>query len=250
MVEKIYLKELYENCKDGYLRLYFPEYIPGVSTSRHTVVVCPGGGYEHTSQREGEIVALKLCSMGFNAAVLNYTVGVGCYPYPINELECVLDYLENKKNELGIKSLSVMGFSAGGHLAGYVGYTTKHKLHSVILGYPVITMDEYTHLGSKDHLLNGNNDLFEEMSVQNKVTKDSPRTFIYTTVDDGSVPFENTLSLVNALRKNNVSFELHAFEQGVHGLSLANELVATNQNQINEVVSSWTYFLEKFINRK
>lgn len=247
--KRIYLRDLYDDCRDGYFRMYFPEYIDGVNSKRHTIVVCPGGGYNHTSLREGEVVALKLLTLGFNAVVLDYTVGEACYPYPMNELERTLDYLDERREELGIESLSVMGFSAGGHLVSYVGYTTKHKLHAVILGYPVVTMSDATHIGSKTNLLKDYIDLANKMSVENLVTPNSPRTFIYTTVNDETVPFENTLLLVNALRKNNVSFELHAFEKGVHGLSLANTLTATSENQINEVVSNWTYFLEKFINR-
>ena len=249
MVEKILLKDIYSDCKDGAIRLYFPEEIDGVDPYRHTIVVCPGGGYNHTSRREGEILALKLLTMGCNAVVLDYTVGVGCYPYPMNELERTLDYLEDKKDELKIKSISVMGFSAGGHLAGYVGYTTKHKLHSVILGYPVVTMGNSTHIGSRTCLLNGQTELYGEMSVENKVTESSPRTFIYTTVSDDAVPFENTLLLVQALRKHKASFELHAYENGVHGLSLANSLVATHPNQVNDDVATWTNHLEKFIKR-
>ena len=249
MVEKIYLKNYYDDCKDGYIRLYFSSDPLDQNRKRHTIVVCPGGGYGYTSAREGEVVALKLLTMGLNAVVLDYTCGEGCYPYPQNELERTLDYLEERKEELGILSLSVMGFSAGGHLAGSVGYTTKHNLRSVILGYPVVTMDESTHVGSKYNLLRDHMELAEQMSVENLVTPTSPRTFIYTTVDDQSVPFENTLKLINSLRKNKVSFELHAFENGPHGISLANSLTAAYPEQNNEGIASWTYFLEKFINR-
>lgn len=249
MFNQIKLRDYYNDCKDGKVRFYFPEHIEGINNYRHTIVVCPGGGYNHTSLREGEVVALKLLSMGFNAVVVDYTVGEGCYPYPINELTRTLEYLDNKKEELGIKSLSVMGFSAGGHLASYVGYTTNIKLNAVILGYPVITMKEFTHQGSKHNLLCNHTELIDEMSVENKINANSPRTFLFTTVEDQSVPFENTLLLVNALRKNNVSFELHAFESGKHGLSLANDLVATSNEGINCPFATWPYFLEKFMKK-
>ena len=118
MVEKILLKDIYSDCKDGIIRLYFPEEIDGVDPYRHTIVVCPGGGYNHTSRREGEILALKLLTMGCNAVVLDYTVGVGCYPYPMNELERTLDYLEDKNSLLQQEQL--LGNSKATRLMDYI----------------------------------------------------------------------------------------------------------------------------------
>ncbi len=37
---------------------------------RPLVVICPGGGYAYTSEREGEMLALKWNSWGYHASVL------------------------------------------------------------------------------------------------------------------------------------------------------------------------------------
>ena len=251
ILEKIKLSEKYCDVKNGVLTIYCPDSIKYLdSPKKHTILVCPGGAYGMCSQREGEVVALKLIGFGFNVAVLNYSTFLGCYPYPMNEVEASLDYLEKNYERFNIKDISLMGFSAGGHLASYCAYTTKHKIASVILGYPVITMNEYTHSGTRKNLMhNCSENMEKELSVENLVTADSPRTFIYTTVNDDAVPFENTLFLVQALRKNKVSFELHAFEKGPHGISLANDLIGTDENYINTDIQKWLDLAVSFIKR-
>ena len=243
--KKIILNEYYDNCKDGYLELYLLE----DNTPKQTILICPGGGYAYVSPREGECIALRINQMGYNAAILTYTTGYNCYPYPMNELEDAIHYLYNNKEVYNVSSISLMGFSAGGHLAAYVGYTTKQKISSIILGYPVITFGKYTHLGSKTNLLGNENKFYEEFSVETLINGNSPRTFIFTTVSDETVPFENTLLLINELRKNNVSLELHAYESGVHGMSLGTKEAGIEPFKENEVFATWTYFLEEFLKR-
>ena len=41
---------------------------------RPLIVICPGGGYEHVSPREGEAIALQFMTTGAHAAVLRYDV--------------------------------------------------------------------------------------------------------------------------------------------------------------------------------
>ena len=41
---------------------------------RPAVIICPGGGYMMTSDREAEAVAIRLNALGFQAFVLRYSV--------------------------------------------------------------------------------------------------------------------------------------------------------------------------------
>ena len=68
----------------------------------------------------------------------------------------------------------------------------------------------------------------QALSLEKQVTADTPRTFIWHTVTDGSVPVENTLGFAGALRAENINFEMHVYPVGGHGLSLANAITLGN----------------------
>ena len=101
-----------------------------------------------------------------------------------------------------------------------------------ILGYPVISLTEsWTHQGSKTNLLGNNPDpaLAKSLSGENAVTKDVPPTFIFQTNADTVVPAENSVYYYLALRKANVPAEMHIFENGPHGVGLANDDAALSE---------------------
>ena len=91
-----------------------------------------------------------------------------------------------------------------------------------ILCYPVITMGQFTHKGSKENLLgkNPSPELVQELSAELHVTKDTPPTFIWGTDEDKTVPIENEMLFASALRKAGVPFTLHIYEKGPHGLGM------------------------------
>ena len=47
---------------------------------RPLILLCPGGGYTRTSDREAEPMALKFLAMGYHAAVLRYSCAPAEYP--------------------------------------------------------------------------------------------------------------------------------------------------------------------------
>ena len=129
-----------------------------------------------------------------------------------------------------------MGSSAGGHLAstllthfdsGHLNDPDPIERQSSrpdlgILCYPVITMGEFTHQGSKKNLLgqNPSPELVRNLSNELQVTKETPPTFIWHTSEDTVVPVENSLQFAEALRKAGVPFDLHIYQKGGHGLAL------------------------------
>ena len=134
--------------------------------------------------------------------------------------------------------VGVMGFSAGGHLASTAATLfepgdpaaedridrASSRPDFAILGYPVISFTaDYTHQGSKRHLLGENPDpaLVELLSTEKQVTKDTPPTFLFHTNEDTGVPPENSVAFYLALRKAGVPAELHIYERGRHGVGLA-----------------------------
>ena len=99
------------------------------------------------------------------------------------------------------------------------------KPDAVILSYPVISSGEFAHMGSFDNLCGDREQLKEYLSLENRVDKDSVPAFIWSTYNDDLVPCENSLLMALAYKKAGVPMELHIFEHGEHGLSLATEEV-------------------------
>ena len=181
---------------------------------RPLVLVVPGGGYNHVSPREGDPVALQFAAAGYHTAVLTYSVGEGAQDYrPLRQLNEALALLRQNAGEWHIlpDKIAVCGFSAGGHLAlsGAVldipGETAQQRPNAVILGYPVITAGEFAHRGS---------------FVQLAGSEDAAAQQVFT-LEDKTVPVENTLLLLAALRRAGVPCEAHLFEKGAHGTSIS-----------------------------
>ena len=90
-----------------------------------------------------------------------------------------------------------------------------------MLCYPVVSVGVYAHRGSFVRLAGENAAEQQRFSLETLVSAHMPRTFLWHTLTDATVPVENTLLLEAALRRENISHELHLFPHGVHGLALA-----------------------------
>lgn len=258
------------------LTIYAHEDYPEVygERNRPMIVICPGGGYEHVSPREGEAIALQFMTTGAHAAVLRYDVsGQGAeFPQHLLELAASVAYVRKHAAEYCIDpdKILVAGFSAGGHLAASLGCFWKEKWleelmqaetgatmkdyqpNGEILAYPVITSGEFAHRGSFVKIMGSEAEqgyaplglsaieLEEKLSLENQVTSDFPQTFMWHTFEDGAVPLENSLFFAEALRKAGVNFEYHVFPHGGHGYALATKETAMKEGkEINAQCAQW-----------
>lgn len=209
---------------------------------RPAVVICPGGGYSHLSQREGEPVAMQYLSMGYHAFVLRYRVAPARFPEALWELALLVSQIRKHSKEWKVDPdrIVVSGFSAGGHVAGSLGMFWNREFvygplgrdkeeirpDGMILAYPVVTSGPYCHKGSFENLLGeeaGHKEKRELVSLELQVSSHTPKTFLWHTVSDETVPVQNSLLLADALVRNKVSLEFHLFPSGSHGLALATE---------------------------
>ena len=217
---------------------------------RPAVLVIPGGGYSYISDRECEPVASAFFAKGFHVFVLRYAVGKDADKgRPFMNAMAAIVMLRRKAEDWGIAAskIAVCGFSAGGHLAAASGILshTKEWLYevgctegenlpnAVILGYPVITSGQYGHQQSFENLgsTKPDDEIAQNYSLERHITANTPPVFVWHTVEDKSVPVENTLLLIEALRRNRVPFEAHLFEKGAHGGSICSAEVGREDSE-------------------
>lgn len=227
---------------------------------RPLILVCPGGAYAYTSDREAEPMALAFLAMGYHAAILRYSCSPAKYPTALTEIARAMVILNEKAEEWHIEKgkIVVQGCSAGGHLAASLGvfwhkeFLAKQmglkpseqevlRPFGMLLCYPVITSGEFAHRGSFENLLGEREkELAEEMSLETQVSEKTPKAFIWHTFEDNAVPVENSLMLVSALRKFEIPTEFHMYPVGSHGLALANRLTASaGGGSVQEECTSW-----------
>ena len=209
---------------------------------RPVILMCPGGGYEMTSDREAEPMAMQFLAMGYHVAILRYSVCPVRYPAALLQVAESVLYLKEHADEYHIdpEKIVVQGCSAGGHLAANYGIAWNSPFLTKLMGmendpeqlcvaglllcYPVITSGEKAHEESFRNLLGEQyEEKKEELSLENQVTPDTPPTFLWHTATDETVPLENSLYFFQACLQQGVSAELHIYPVGGHGLSLANE---------------------------
>jgi len=204
------------------------------------VVIFPGGGYSHRAEHEGRPVAELFNRNGFHACVVQYRVSPNRYPAALNDAARALRIIRNHATKWNILSdkIAVCGFSAGGHLAASLGLlhqevdipedelgsTVSARPNCMILSYPVISSGKFGHCGSFDNLIgSGHHALREYLSLEKRVTADTPPSFLWHTADDQAVPVENSIMFAKMLSQFKVPFEMHIFPHGRHGLGLAEE---------------------------
>lgn len=226
---------------------------------RPAVIICPGGGYEHLSVREGEPVAKKYLAMGCHVFVLHYSLAPDRFPVALLELAMLMGRIHMHAEAWGIdrEKIIVSGFSAGGHLAACLGvFWNRDFLWSplglnpavlrpsgLLLAYPVITSGTSCHEGSFEALLGEEKNDPEKrrlVSLELHTGPHVPKTFIWHTVTDQSVPVMNAMLFAESLMRHQVSTELHLFPQGCHGLALATEETAMDEAKyVEPCCQSW-----------
>lgn len=204
------------------------------------MLVCPGGGYGGLASHEGHDYALWLNEQGVSVFVLKYRLGPAGYRHPamLNDVSRGMRLIRHHAAEWHVdpRRVGVMGSSAGGHLAStlltHFDAGTADAADPVerqssrpdlgVLCYAVISMGEHTHRGSRRNLLGADPspDLLRLLSNELQVTAETPPCFIWHTWEDTAVDVENSLDFASALRRADVRFALHVYQEGRHGLGL------------------------------
>ena len=245
-----------DNCGDCRVRAW----IHSVNGSEQLVqlkypafVICPGGAYEMLADTEADPVAEQFFAAGLNVFILEYGVGENAKDFgPLIQLASTIAHIRSCSEELCTEKyqIAVCGFSAGGHLAASGGtlfneprflekYTGSGDIRpdAMILSYPVITSDEFAHVGSIENVSadKRGGDTYNWFGLDRHVDDQTPPTFLWHTAEDSIVPVENSLRMALALSAAGVPFEMHIFPFGEHGLSVCSRTIG----RISEHNAQW-----------
>ncbi len=239
--------------------IYLDAYIahPTKNFVRKALLVIPGGGYSGVCfDREGEPIAMAFIPYGYNAFVLNYSVGrKRPFPAQLIEVARAIKHIKDHAEEYGIdpEELFTVGFSAGGHLSASAGVLWKldevqkavdmpygyNKPKGTMLIYPVFSY----HRGSFKNLWCTDTPSEEQIracAIHHHVDRDSAPAFIVHTANDDIVDVSNAIDAAQAYSKAGVPFELHIYPDGPHGLAVANDITASGKERnIKPDVAEW-----------
>ena len=98
-----------------------------INRKRPVVVICPGGGYTMTSDREAEPIAMQYLAKGYHSVILRYSVEPARYPLALLQLAKSVAFLRENAAEFHIDTnkIVIQGFSAGGHLAASLVFSGR-----------------------------------------------------------------------------------------------------------------------------
>lgn len=235
IIEKINLTDNPEVTLTAYVCEPSPE-MPNMDI-RPGILVLPGGAYRFCSDREAEPVALEYIAKGYNAFVLRYSLNENAaFPQPLNDAVAALRLIRANAEKWYIdpEKVAAIGFSAGGHLCAALSTMGEEKPDACVLGYPCILEYMSKYLPAPIP------------GIDEKVTPETPPTFIFAASDDSMVPIENSLKYCIELEKNKVPFELHVFQKGDHGFSTATEVVVSDLEK-REICKPDTYWVQRSI---
>ena len=224
-------------------RLY---YYPATSpVSGSAVIVMPGGSYTRLmSEKEGGAEARWLAAHGVAAFVLQYRLAPEYrYPAPMLDGARAVRLVRSRADEFGVdpRKIGVWGFSAGGHLAGFLATEPEERNKDAtdpvervsahpdfaIFSYARLSMDSTVpRTGNMEALLGPNPtpQMIDQISVVRHVTRQTSPSFIFSTTADQTVNSLNATAYYEALKRLDVPVEMHIFELGPHGAGLGQNL--------------------------
>ena len=207
-----------------------------------SVVICPGGGYDHLAiDKEGYQVAKWFNTLGVAAFVLKYRVSPYRHPIEMNDAKRAMRYVRAnaKRFKIDPDRIGITGFSAGGHLASTVATHFDEgnaaapdsvdrqgcRPYFQVLVYPVITMEgPYAHGGSRANLLGANPSAEDTryLSSEKQITAKTPAAFLVHASDDPGVLADNSVIYRDSLAAHGVPAQAKFYSHGPHGFGLAN----------------------------
>lgn len=229
------------------MRVYRPAVPNGAA-----VLVAGGGGYFRIQlKKESTPAAQWLQQQGFTVFELIYRLPNDGWEAtaPFMDAQRAMKIIRTRAGEFGVdpKRIGIMGFSAGGHLAGFTAYQPGRQLYSgadafekvsarpdfAVLLFPVVTLRKpYDTTRTRREIVGEKATAKAEAlwSLDTWADKNAPPTIIFAAADDPTTPPGHGILLFQTLIAAGASAELHLFRDGGHGWGLG---------QPEQVISQW-----------
>lgn len=229
------------------MRVYRP-----VTPNGAAVLVAGGGGYFRIQlKKESTPAAEWLAAQGFTVFELIYRLPNDGWDAaaPFMDAQRAMKIIRTRAGEFGVdpKRIGIMGFSAGGHLAGFTAYQPGRALYEgkdrfeqssarpdfAVLLFPVVTLRKpYDTTRTRREIVGEKASEKAEIawSLDTYAGKDAPPTIIFAAADDPTTPPGHGILLFQNLVAAGASAELHLFRDGGHGWGLG---------QPSQVISQW-----------
>jgi acetyl esterase/lipase len=202
------------------------------------------------------------------------------YPAPMRDIGKAILTIRSQSREWLVDpdKIAICGFSAGGHncgmysvywqdplLSDYFGEKPEaFKPAAAILAYAICDYNlmfgeindpfaqQLSDAASIAYMgtTTPTPQLLNTLSPALHVTQNTPPTFLWATAGDALVPVENSTRMATALARAGVPFEIHVFEQGQHGLSLADQSTAGSQLDLNVDVEKWIGLADAWLKKR
>lgn len=236
------------------MRVYRPAVPNGAA-----VLVAGGGGYFRIQLwKESTPAAEWLQAQGFTVFELIYRLPNDGWdaPAPFMDAQRAMKIIRTRAGEFGIDpaKIGIMGFSAGGHLAGFTAYQPERALYAgadayervsarpdfAVLLFPVVTLRKpYDTTRTRREIIGEKptSKAETEWSLDTHVSNNAPPTIIFAAADDKTTPPGHSILLFETLIAAGASAELHLFRDGGHGWGLGKP---------EQVISQWPALFAKW----
>ncbi len=246
------------NISTPRMRVYRPNHPNGKA-----VLVCGGGGYFRIQLwKESTPAARWLQNRGYTVFELIFRLPNDGWEAsaPFADAQRAMKIIRSRATEFKIRpdSIGIMGFSAGGHLAGYTAlrpdqplYSGKDKFETVaarpdfaVLLFPVVSLRKpYDTTRTRREIVgeNPSPEAQEAWSLDTHASADAPPMIIFSAADDPITPPGHGIALFQALKAKGAAAELHIFEEGGHGWGLGTQ---------QQILSQWPDIFEAWLTRR
>lgn len=225
------------NISTPRMRVYRPLKPNGIA-----VVLCGGGGYFRIQlEKESTPVALWLQARGYTAFDLIYRLPADGWEAsaPFADAQRAMKIVRTRAADFGLREdrIGILGFSAGGHLAGFTALQPERELYSgkdafesvgarpdfAALLFPVVSMrPPYTTTRTRRYII-GDKPSAEAQaawSLDTYASKKAPPIIQFSASDDPITPPGHNIALYQALIEAGAQPEMHIFASGGHGWGL------------------------------
>ena len=213
--------------------------------NRPAVIICPGGGYLSLAEDEAEYVALQFLAKGYQAFVLNYSIGApyASFPAPFLDLAAAVVCVRERASRYAIDpdKIVVVGLSTGGHVASILGTLWQTSLfpnklarpNAMLLGFPIFDLLDfetrlleknpmYTHFIEMMATATLGVKTFHSPEAENwnsiaAVSETTIPTFIWSYLSDEMVGQSQITAFINALKTYQIPHQALALPEGKHG---------------------------------